>query len=179
MQLQRITVPNFRSLRDLDLECQTIVTQLGPNNHAKSNLLSAVEFDLSTSAKPAEEEFLTHRDDDVFWVEVTFGELTEQEANTFKRYVCSDRTVCVPKTCHWRDGGLDAADNRSVEQPDEVWLRGENAADCGSWDKIGLTPLKDLVPPGGRIAKAIVEAPQQQFPERLKHIYLSPFPKGA
>ena len=89
-----------------------------------------------------EEDFFTHRDDDVFWVEMTFGELTEQEKNTFKRYVRSNGTVCVRKTCRRKDGGLDTAYNGWVEQPDEAWLRGENAGDYGSRDKIAATPLK-------------------------------------
>src|SRR5512135_2798796 len=134
MRLQRLKVHNYRSIRDLDLECQTMVTLLGPNNHGKSNVLSALEFGLTTSAKPAEDDFFTHRDDDVFWVEMIFGELTEQEKNTFKRYVRSDGTVCVRKTCRRRDGSLDTTYNGWVEQPDEPWLRGENAGDYGSRD---------------------------------------------
>ena len=163
MRLQRLKVHNYRSIRDLDLECQTMVTLLGPNNHGKSNLLFALEFGLSTSAKPAEGDFFTHRDDDVFWVEMTFGELTEQEKNTFKRYVRTDGTVCVRKTCRRKDGGLDTSYNGWVEQPDEAWLRGENAGDYGSRDKIAATPIKDFVPPDGRITKAMVEEAQQQY----------------
>lgn len=163
MRLQRLNVHNYRSIRDIDLECRTMVTLLGPNNHGKSNLLSALEFGLSTSAKPAEMDFFTYRDDDVFWVEMTFGELTEQEKKTFKRYVRADGTVSVRKTCRRKDGGLDTAYNGWVEQPDEAWLRSENAGDYGSRDKIAATPLKDLVPPDGRITKAMVEEAQQQY----------------
>lgn len=163
MRLQRLKVHNYRSIRDLDLKCQAMVTLLGPNNHGKSNLLSALEFGLSTSAKPAEEDFFAHGGDDVFWVEMTFGELTEQEKNTFKRYVRSDGTVRVRKTCRRKDGSLETAYNGWVEQPDEDWLRGANAGDYGSRGKIDATPLKDLVPPDGRITKAMVEEAQQQY----------------
>lgn len=163
MRLQRLKVHNYRSIRDMDLECQTMVTLLGPNNHGKSNLLSALEFGLSTSAKPAEMDFFAHRDDDVFWIEMTFSELTEQEKNTFKRYVRSDGTVCVRKTCRKKEGGLDITYNGRVEQPDEPWLRSENAGDYSSREKIEATPLKDLVPPDGRITKVIVEEAQQQY----------------
>lgn len=163
MRLQRLKVHNYRSIRDLDLECQTMVTLLGPNNHGKSNILSALEFGLSTSAKPSEADFFTHREEDVFWVEMTFCELTDQEKNTFKRYVHSDGKVRVRKTCRMKDGGLDTAYNGWVEQPDEAWLRGENAGDYGSRDKIAATPLKELVPPDGRITKAMVEEAQRQY----------------
>ncbi len=163
MRLQRLKVHNYRSIRDLDLECQNMVTLLGPNNHGKSNLLSALEFGLSTSAKPTEADFFTHREDDVFWVEMTFCELTDQEKNTFKRYVRSDGTVRVRKTCRRKDDGLKAAYNGWVEQPDEVWLRGENAGDYSSRERIGATPLKDLVPPEGRVTKVMVEEAQQHY----------------
>jgi hypothetical protein len=163
MRLKRLKVHNYRSIRDLDMECQTMVKLLGPNNHGKSNLLSALEFGLSTSAKPTEADFFAHREDEQFWVEMTFCELTDQENNTFKRYVRSDGTVCVRKTCHRKDGGLETVYNGWVEQPDEAWLRGENAGDYGSREKIAATPLFDLIPPEGRITKAIVEEAQQQY----------------
>lgn len=95
MRLQRLMVHNYRSIRDLDLECQTMVTLLGPNNHGKSNLLSALEFGLTTSVKPAEEDFFKHRDEDLFWVEMTFGELTEQE--------CPHRVNAV-RACRFKSG---------------------------------------------------------------------------
>lgn len=62
MRLKRLKVHNYRSIRDLDMECQTMVKLLGPNNHGKSNLLSAQEFGLSTSAKPTEADFFAHRE---------------------------------------------------------------------------------------------------------------------
>ncbi|MFX4336060.1 AAA family ATPase, partial [Acinetobacter baumannii] len=73
------------------MECLSLVTLLGPNNHGKSNLLAALEFCLSTSAKPVEQDFFVNRSegDNEFWVEITFNELTEQEKNTFKKYVQS------------------------------------------------------------------------------------------
>jgi putative ATP-dependent endonuclease of OLD family len=78
MRLKRLKVHNYRSIRDLDMECQTMVKLLGPNNHGKSNLLLALEFGLSTSAKPTEADFFAHREDEQLWVEMTFCELTDQ-----------------------------------------------------------------------------------------------------
>ncbi|MDZ7829235.1 MAG: hypothetical protein U5K33_07035 [Halofilum sp. (in: g-proteobacteria)] len=61
-------------------------------------MLSALEFGLSTSSKPAEELFI-HRDFDAdqLWVEMTFFELTDQERTTFKRYVLSEDTMMNKK----------------------------------------------------------------------------------
>lgn len=163
MRLQRLKIHNYRSIRDIDFECQSMTTLLGPNNHGKSNILSALEFGFSTSAKPSEEDFFTYRTDDAFWVEMVFSNLTEQERNTFKRYVRSDGTFAVRKTCRKKDGGFETAYNGWLEQPDESWLRNENASDYCSREKIAATPLKDLVSPDGRITKAMVEEAQLQY----------------
>lgn len=165
MRLQSLKIHNFRSIRDLELQCWPMVTLLGPNNHGKSNLLSALEFGLSTSAKPTEEDYYAHGEDDVFWVEMTFTELTEQERNTFKRYVRSDGTVCVRKSCRRVDGRPETTYNGYVEQPDEPWLKTENAGEYASRDKVGETPLAELVPPNGRITKAHIEEAQRQYIE--------------
>jgi len=47
MRIQRLRIHNYRSIRDLEMECLPLVTLLGPNNHGKSNLLAAFEFCLS------------------------------------------------------------------------------------------------------------------------------------
>lgn len=163
MRLQRLKVHNYRSIRDLDLECRNMVTLVGPNNHGKSNLLSAVEFGLSTSAKPTKEDFFAHRNDNELWVEMTFCKLTDQEINTFKRYVRSDGTMCVRKSCRIQDGTLVTSYNGWLEQPDEHWLRRENAGEYANKEKIATTPLKEFAPQDGRITKTMVEEAQQQY----------------
>ncbi len=165
MRLERVKMHNYRSIKDLTLDCQSMVTLLGPNNHGKSNVLSALEFGLSTSVKPTEDDFFYHRKDDVFWVEMTFCELTDQEKTTFRRYVRSDGSVCVRKTCRRKDGRLETGYNGYVEQPDEPWLQAGNTGDYTSRDKIGETPLSEFVPESGRITKAIVEDAQQAYIE--------------
>ena len=58
MRIKKLKVHNYRSIRDLELECLSQVIMLGPNNHGKSNLLSALILLLSTGAKPVEQDFL-------------------------------------------------------------------------------------------------------------------------
>jgi len=89
MRINKLKIHNYRSIRDLEMQCLSMVTLLGPNNHGKSNLLSALEFGLSTSAKPVEQDFFAYRDpnDNELWIEMTFHELTKQEKTTFNRYV--------------------------------------------------------------------------------------------
>ena len=163
MRLERVKIHNYRSIKDLTLDCQSMVTLLGPNNHGKSNVLSALEFGLSTSVKPTEDDFFYHREDDVFWVEMTFCELTDQEKTTFRRYVRSDGSVCVRKTCRRKDGRLETGYNGYVEQPGEPWLQAAKAGDYTSRGKIGETPLQEHMPASGRITKAMIEEAQQAY----------------
>jgi len=165
MRIKSLRIHNYRSIRDLELECWPMVTLLGPNNHGKSNLLSALEFGLSTSAKPVEQDFFAYRDsnDNELWIEMTFHELTEQEKNTFKRYVLFDDTICIRKTARLTTNGIEVTYNGYVEQPNEEWLQAEKAADYTSRDQISGTPLKDLVPQTGRLTKTNIVEAQQKY----------------
>ncbi|MFZ6034059.1 MAG: ATP-dependent nuclease [Melioribacter sp.] len=168
MRIERLKIHNYRSIRDLEMECFPFVTLLGPNNHGKSNLLSSLEFFFSTSAKPVDQDFFLYREkgDNDFWVEITFHELTEQEKNTFKKYVQSDGTICVRKTARIQNGIIESFYNGYVEQPDVEWLNSDNAGDYTSREVVNQTPLKDLIPPSGRVTKANIEEAQQQYIEQ-------------
>ena len=168
MRIKTLRIHNFKSIRDLSLECMPLMALIGPNNHGKSNILSALEFALSTSARPVEQDFFLHRnaDDNEFWVEMTFHELTDQEKNTFKRYVSPDESICIRKTARIQNGVIEVAYNGYVELPDEEWLRGDKAGAYVTREKINSTPLKDLVPSSGKLSKADVEKAQQTYIEQ-------------
>jgi hypothetical protein len=165
VRIKHITVHNYRSIRDLDLECSPLVTLLGPNNHGKSNLLSAIEFGLSTSVRSVEQDLFCYRDqnDQEFWVELTFDELTEQEKKTFERYLLSEGTVCIRKTGRLGSNGIESTYNGYIVQPREEWLQRGNSSDLISRERINETPLKDLVPPTGKLTKGAIEEAQEQY----------------
>ena len=165
MLISDLTIHNYRSIRELSIKCSSLVTLLGPNNHGKSNVLSALEFGLSTSAKPSDEDYFVHREseDDDLWVQITFGELTEQERNTFSRYVLFDNSICIRKTARRQEGSIEISYNGWIEEPQEEWLRNENAGNYTNREKINSTPLKDRVPQKGRLKKADVEEAQGNY----------------
>ena len=168
MKISNLKARNYRSIADITIACPSLLTLLGPNNHGKSNILSALEFGLSTSAKPVEQDFFAHRqtNDDELWVQMTFHELTEQERNTFKRYVLSDTSICIRKVARLSDGAVEVSYHGWLEEPNDDWLRAGNASNYSSREKVNETPLKDLVPDSGRITKAIIEEAQQRYIER-------------
>jgi CRISPR-associated exonuclease Cas4 len=144
---------------------------LGPNNHGKSNLLSALDFALSTGAKPVEQDFFVYRGEreNDFWVEMTFHELTEQEKKTFNKYVLYDGTICIRKTARLQNGSIEVFYNGYVEQASEEWLHADKAGAYTSREKINQTPLKDLVAPSGRLTKTDIENAQREYIEQHRN----------
>lgn len=148
MRISKATIHHYRSIRHLEFCCEPLVILLGPNNHGKSNILSAIDFALSTSAKPTEDDlFAFHGESSTLWVELTFHDLTDQERNTFKRYVRSDNSFTVRKTAEiLSDGTVQIAYNGYEQKPKTEWLQRENAKGLTSREKIKVTGLADLVP---------------------------------
>ena len=167
MRIRKLRIHNYRSISELDMECLSMVTLLGPNNHGKSNVLAAIEFCLTTSNKPTEQDFFIGRsnEDNNLWVELTFNGLTEQERNTFKKYVLSDETICIRKTAQLINSEIVISYNGYVEEPKEEWLRSDKAGEYASKEKLDAIPLKDIVSLSGRLTKKDIEEAQQKYIE--------------
>ena len=165
MKISHLRIHNYKSIRAMDVDCGDMNILVGPNNHGKSNVLSAIEFVLSTSVKPTFEDFFVHRDEDSLWVELTFDELTEQEKNTFKRYVRADQTVRVRKSCILTEGEPETNYNGYVEEPEQEWLKSANVGSYISRAAVSETPLNDLVPDTGRLTNAHIENAQIRYIE--------------
>jgi len=147
MRIKKLRIHNYRSIRDLEVECPPMVTLIGPNNHGKSNVLSALEFGLSTSAKPIEEDFFLYRDsdDNELWVEMIFHQLTEQEKNDLQHYMLYDNTIHIRKTAQLTAYGIKVFYSALVEQPKEEWLQADKASYYTSQERINNTPLRDFI----------------------------------
>lgn len=170
MRIRHLKVHNFRSIKDVDIDVPDMLVLLGPNNHGKSNILSALEFALTTADKPALGDLCAFRgaDDRSLWVEMTFDELTDQEKTTFQKYVRSDGTVRVRKTADFTDGDGVAIGYRGyVQEPDEWWLkstafdrlRTQELVRTESQDVSALQSLLD----GGRMTKQRLQEFQENY----------------
>jgi predicted ATPase len=166
MRISLVRIHNYRSIKDLELVCDRILVLLGENNAGKSNILSAIEFALTGSAKPDPEDLFAFRDaeDDALWVEITFVDLTEQEQTTFQKYVRADNSICIRKTAYWgSDGGPVITYNGFVQEPTLACLQADKAADYTVREDARLTPFYDLLPETGRITKAHIEDAQRRY----------------
>jgi CRISPR-associated exonuclease Cas4 len=126
MKLRHLKIHNYRSIKELEVVVTDMLVFLGPNNHGKSNILSALEFGLSPSAKPVRGDFFAFcpEEDSTLWVEMTLGDLTDQEQTTFQKYVSSDRTVRIRKAARLQeDEAVEITYNGYVQEPQQWWLK--------------------------------------------------------
>lgn len=168
MEISRIRIHNYRSIKDLDIVCDSFVVLLGENNCGKSNILSAVEFALVSSAKPEPEDLFAFRDagDDSIWVELTFTKLTEVEKTTFSKYRLSDDTIRIRKTATWgATGGPSITYQGYVDEPTVDWLRADRAGEFSSRAAVQETGLQPYLPSSGRLTRALIEEAQRQYIE--------------
>jgi CRISPR-associated exonuclease Cas4 len=94
---------------------------VGPNNSGKSNILRAIEFGLSASAKPNPEDFFSFRSEDELWVEMTFDRLTEQEESTFREYLSDDKTIRIQKIAKLGEDGKIEIEYKGYVQKSDHW----------------------------------------------------------
>lgn len=167
MRIRKVKIHNYRSIREVEMHCEPLVVMLGPNNHGKSNILSALEFALSTSAKPSEDDFFAFRSgEDLLWVELTFHELTDQERTTFKRYLRADGSIRIRKTARLSEGGkVEISYNGYIQEPEEWWLQSDAIDHLKKREEANETPLKEYLPETGRLSKAKVQEAQEKYIE--------------
>jgi putative ATP-dependent endonuclease of the OLD family len=171
MKLRHLKIHNYRSVRELELDVPDMLVFLGPNNHGKSNILSALEFGLSPSAKPTRGDFFAFcpEGDTTLWVETIFGDLTEQELTTFQKYVRSDRTVRIRKAAKIEEqNGAAISYNGYVQEPQQWWLKSSAAERLSSRELIEaeakqVPELTPLLEGKGKISKQRVREFQEQY----------------
>lgn len=173
MKLFRLRIHNYRSIKDVEIDVPDMLIMLGPNNHGKSNILCALEFGLSTSAKPERDDFFSFRpeDESALWVEMTFNSLTAQEQTTFRKYLRSDQTVCIRKTARLQETStVDSTYNGYVQEPEQWWLKTSAVDRLLNRDQVQqeserVPELGALLEGGGRITRQRVQDFQQQHIE--------------
>ncbi len=161
MRIAHVHIHNHRSIRDLSFNTPEMVVLLGPNNHGKSNVLGAIEFALSTSAKVDKDDFFVFRaeNDQELWVELTFTNLSEQETRTFTKYIRHDGSIRIRKSAQiTATGDIELGYRGYVEESDLWWLRASAYEQLDTLDKVraeaeSVPELASLLEGGGRITR--------------------------
>jgi putative ATP-dependent endonuclease of the OLD family len=170
MRIREIRIHNYRSIKDLTLECQPLVALVGPNNAGKSNILSALEFALTTAKPDAEDLFAFHDvDESELWVELEFADLTDQEANTFASYVKRSRVLRIRRTARITETGkIECACSGYVTEPAQWWLKSSAWTRLSSKELVraevaDVPQVQPLVDKSGRLTKQDLEEFQNGY----------------
>jgi len=106
MKICRITIHNFRSVRDATFVPEPYTALVGPNNHGKSNIIRALLF-FFDEVKVSSEDFLTEvggaRAEEM-WVEVEYSNFSPIELeNIPPEYLLSGSRMRVRRECKLSD----------------------------------------------------------------------------
>ena len=93
MQLERARIKNFRSLRDVEVTFGAHTALIGGNGAGKSSILKAIEKFYSTSKHCDADDFFGRNQEQPIEIELTFHQLSEQEAAAFEDRVRDGKLV--------------------------------------------------------------------------------------
>lgn len=93
MQLERARIRNFRSLRDVEVFFGAHTALIGGNGAGKSSILKAIEKFYSTSKSCDADDFFGRDQTQPIEIELTFHQLSDQEAAAFEERVRDGKLV--------------------------------------------------------------------------------------
>ena len=96
MIVHSVHLKNFRSVREEALSCDILTAIVGRNGSGKSSFLSALDLFYDPTARVGPEDFYANDTTEDIEITVTFGELTDEEAGFFSKYV-ADGALSVTK----------------------------------------------------------------------------------
>ncbi|MCG6117962.1 MAG: AAA family ATPase [Aquimonas sp.] len=160
MKIEKITIKNWRSIKDQVIHAQDLMVIIGQNNHGKSNLLSSILFFFG-EIKSHDLDF--HSGSTELYVELQFGCLDESDNTTFKKYLTSEGKIAVRKTAYL--GG--SFEYRGyIQNPAEEWLQEANASAYAKRELASSLPFHSFIPAAGRISKQDIVAAQAAYIEQ-------------
>ena len=86
MIIRRVEVRNFRSLREVDIECENLTAILGRNGGGKSTILRALEVFYNVSYQANDYDYFGKDTSESISIKVTYGDLRDDELEEFSTY---------------------------------------------------------------------------------------------
>lgn len=156
MQLTKVAIRNFRSIKYVELPVKELTTLIGRNSAGKSNLLLAIRAFFTFSDKSLSlDDLYEHRDDEEDgWIECSFDRLTANEREELAKYILNDHTIRVRRTIQDTDAGARSQLRGYVAAPVQEWLREgfDRYREADFWASIGVNVFDYVEPPSGKTA---------------------------
>lgn len=162
MKIEKVTINNWRSLKEQVIKAHDLMVIIGQNNHGKSNLLSSILFFFG-EIKHQSLDF--YRGTTELFVELQFGSIDDADKTTFKKYLTSEGKIVVRKTA-FLGGSFEY--RGYIENPTEEWLQETNAAAYAKREIASGLPFNPYLPDSGRITKQNIIDAQTAYIEKYK-----------
>lgn len=157
MKIRNVTIHNWRSIKDTEIIFQNLMIFIGQNNHGKSNILSALLFFFG-QLKHTALDF--NKGSDELFVEVTFGELDENDKAQFQKYLTANGNIKIRKQATIEG---DFAYHGYTQIPNADHLKEENISNYLTRDNAASTPWNNLLPEKGKLSRDIIRQTQEQY----------------
>jgi CRISPR-associated exonuclease Cas4 len=127
-------------------------------------VLLALEHFFKPAHKLQEDDIFRHRppEDKTAYVEIYFHELTEQDKNTFQKYLLSNEAIRIRKETTIGPDSLQAAYHGFISKAPYEWLDPDKAGDYKKPEDLP-EELKPFLKDSGKLSKAKVEEGQQAY----------------
>ncbi len=103
MIIKSVRIQNFRSIRDIEIECSPLTVLVGPNGSGKSAFLRAIDIFYQSAAQFTEDDYYNRDTSNDIVIAVTYTSLTEKELELFTSHVDKGE-LTVRKVIHWEGG---------------------------------------------------------------------------
>jgi len=171
MKIKHIYIKNFKSIDELEIDCNDLSIFVGKNSVGKSNMLLALDLFFNTSDRVlADDMFCTFGEgSNEIVIELTFGNLTQVEKNgRLKKYICPSigDGIRVRKIVIREDNKLKSRYHGWIEEPEKTWLQsGFRDYKQAFWVAKGINFFDYVSAEGGRITQVIFEEFRQNYIE--------------
>lgn len=91
MIIQNIHIENFRSLKDVDINCDELTAIIGRNGAGKSSVLYALDVFYNLSAQITAYDYFAKDTESEIRIRITYGELRDDEKEEFKSHLKDDK----------------------------------------------------------------------------------------
>lgn len=133
MKISKIEIKNFRSLQDVIIYPNSILTLVGRNNSGKSNITKALALFFDPSTKGMDSEcFYNHKTDKPIQITLTFEKLSGWESEQFKAWMDGEKLIVGREIVCKSEDELEVKTLAFTKVPEPEWLQ----EDLISGDKI-------------------------------------------